>query len=70
MSTMEEQEVVVKARKLGGSLVVRIPKEIADEEGIIAGSAVKLSIKKVKKSWYGALRGVGSMTRGDEFDER
>jgi antitoxin component of MazEF toxin-antitoxin module len=69
METMEEQEVVVKARKLGGSLVVRIPKEVVEEEGITAGSSVKLKIKKLKKSWFGALRGVGSFTKEDEFDE-
>ena len=67
---MEEQEVVVKARKLGGSLVVRIPKEVAEEKGITAGSSVKLKIKKVKKSWFGALKGVGPMTKEDEFDEQ
>jgi antitoxin component of MazEF toxin-antitoxin module len=67
---MEEQEVVVKARKLGGSLVVRIPKEIVEEEGIAAGSSVKLKIKKVRKSWFGALRGIGPFTKEDEFDEQ
>ncbi len=66
---MEEQEVVVKARKLGGSLVVRIPKEIAEEEGITAGSSVKLKIKKMKKSWFGSLKGVGPFTKEDEFNE-
>jgi len=64
------EEVIVKARKLGGSLVVTIPKEMADEERIVEGERIKLRIKKIKKSWFGALKGIGPMTREDELDEQ
>jgi antitoxin component of MazEF toxin-antitoxin module len=60
---------VVKARKLGGSIVVRIPKEIVDQEGIVVGETVSITVKKVRKSWFGVFKGVGPMTREDKFDE-
>ncbi len=62
------ETTLVKARRLGGSLVVRIPKEIVDLEGIVPGETLTISVKKTRKSWFGALKGVGSMTREDEFD--
>lgn len=63
------EEAIVRARKLGGSLVVTIPKEIATQEGIMEGEAVKVRIKKVRKDWFGALKGVGPFTKEDELDE-
>jgi len=66
---METETALVKARKLGGSIVVRIPKEVVEEEGIVPGETIKITIKKVKKDWFGAFKGVGPFTREDEFDE-
>ena len=63
------EEMIARARKLGGSLVVTIPKEIAVQEGIVEGEAVKLKIKKVRKDWFGALKGIGPFTKEDELDE-
>jgi len=60
---------LVKARKLGGSIVVRIPREIVEQEGIAAGETVSITVKKIKKSWFGAFKGIGSMTKADELDE-
>lgn len=70
MPENETQETIVKARKLGGSLIVRIPKEIVEEERIHEGEIVKLRIMKIKKSGFGALKGIGPMTKEDEFDEQ
>lgn len=63
------EESIVRARKLGGSLVVTIPKEVAIHEGIIEGEALSIKIKKVRKDWFGALKGVGPFTKEDELDE-
>ncbi len=63
-------ETLVKARKLGGSLIVRIPKEIVEDEDIHEGEIVRVKVSKVRKSWFGSLEGVGSMTREDELDEQ
>ncbi len=59
---------ITEAKKIGGSLMVRIPAKAASEEGIREGDLVELQVKKVRKSWFGAYRGIGPMTREDELD--
>lgn len=49
---------IVKARAIGGSIVVRIPKEIVREENIREGELVKIEVEKVKRSYFGALKGM------------
>lgn len=63
------EEAIVRARKLGGSLVLTIPNDIVKDEGIKEGEAVKVTVEKVKKSGFGAFRGIGPFTKEDEFDE-
>jgi antitoxin component of MazEF toxin-antitoxin module len=59
---------LVKTRKVGGSIVVRIPKELVEQEDIREGELVELEVRKARKDWYGALKGVGSFSREDELD--
>lgn len=61
---------MVKARKLGGSLVVRIPREVVEQEKIIAGETVKIKIIKMKKDGFGLLKGIKPFERKDELDEQ
>lgn len=58
---------LVKVRKVGGSLVVTVPKEIVESEGIKEGEVVLIDIKKAKRSWFGIASGVGSFTVEDEL---
>ena len=58
---------LVKVRKVGGSLVVTVPKEIVESEGIREGEIVSVDIRKAKKSWFGVASGIGSFTEQDEF---
>lgn len=58
---------LAKVRKVGGSLVVTIPKEVAEEEGVKPGELVNLEIRKAKKSFFGAARGIGPFTSKDEM---
>ena len=44
------RKAVAKAKKIGGSLMVRIPVDAANEEGIQEGDLVELQVSKVKKS--------------------
>ncbi|HEV2225495.1 MAG TPA: AbrB/MazE/SpoVT family DNA-binding domain-containing protein [Nitrososphaerales archaeon] len=62
------RKTVAKAKKIGGSLMVRIPAEAASEEGIQEGDLVELQVSRVKKSWFGSYPGIGPMTREDELD--
>ncbi len=53
-----KSSALVRARAVGGSIVVRIPREIVKEENIIEGALVKIEVEKVKKSYFGALKGM------------
>ncbi len=56
------------ARKVGGSIVVTIPKDIVREENIREGETVLLDIEKAKKSGFGMFKGMRSFTKEDELD--
>lgn len=60
-------EVLTKLRKVGGSVMARIPKEVLEQESLHSGETVKLEVKKVKKSGFGSLKGIGSFTKEDEL---
>lgn len=51
-------ETIQHAKKIGGSLMVRIPKDIVEHEHIQPGEAVKITIQKVRKDWFGAFPGL------------
>jgi antitoxin component of MazEF toxin-antitoxin module len=59
---------LVKTRRVGGSLMVTIPKEVVEQEDIHAGEFVELEVKKARKSFFGIDPGIGPMTREDELD--
>jgi len=66
-------KTLTRTRAIGGSLVVTIPKEIVREEFLKEGELVEIEVKKTKKDFFGALKGIGSFTKEDElmghFDE-
>ena len=43
-----------------------IPKEIVEEENLASGMAVKIEVKKMKKSYLGMARGIGPLTKEDK----
>jgi hypothetical protein len=57
-----------KARKVGGSLMVTIPKELVELEDIHEGEMVEFEVKKARRAWFGIDPEMGPMTRGDELD--
>lgn len=60
-------EVLARTRKLGGSIIVTIPKEIVKEQGIQEDELIEIQVKKRKKDYFGALKGIGSFTKEDEL---
>ena len=48
-------ETIQKVKRVCGSLMIRIPKEIVEIEKIREGEAIKMKIEKVKKSLLGAF---------------
>ncbi len=55
-----------KTRKVGGSLVVTVPKEIVRSEGLVENIEVEITVKKRKRDYFGALKGIGKFTREDK----
>ena len=58
---------LARVRKVGGSLVVTIPREVAEEEGVKPGELVNIEVRKTRKSFFGAARGIGPFTSEDEM---
>ncbi|MGD9276464.1 MAG: hypothetical protein PVJ67_04805 [Candidatus Pacearchaeota archaeon] len=56
-------KTVSRTRKIGGSLVVTIPKEIVKEKCLGEGELVTFDVNKVKFDGFGALKGIGKFTR-------
>jgi bifunctional DNA-binding transcriptional regulator/antitoxin component of YhaV-PrlF toxin-antitoxin module len=61
-------KALVRSRKVGGSIVVSIPKELAEHEGIREGELLEIEVRKAKKDWFGAFKGIGPFTKEDELD--
>ncbi|MGC8998186.1 MAG: AbrB/MazE/SpoVT family DNA-binding domain-containing protein [Candidatus Bathyarchaeia archaeon] len=53
--------------RFGGSLVITLPKELVEAEGIEEGEIIQISVKKPRRSWFGAAKGVGPFTVRDEL---
>ena len=60
-----ELKSLARTRKIGGSLVVTIPREIVKEEQLEEGELVEVAVKKQRKSYFGVLKGIGSFTKDD-----
>jgi len=64
---MSNTTALVKTRRVGGSLVVTLPKEVTDSKGIEEGEIVEITVKKLRVDGFGALRGIGPFTADDEL---
>ncbi len=60
-------ETLSRTRKIGGSLVVTIPKNIVEKEGLKENQLVEIGVKKVKKSGFGISKGLASFSKEDKF---
>ena len=58
---------LTKTRSVGGSLIVTIPSEIVKNEMIRENELVEINIEKVKKDFFGFLRGIGPFTQEDKI---
>ncbi|MEK6908930.1 MAG: AbrB/MazE/SpoVT family DNA-binding domain-containing protein [Nanoarchaeota archaeon] len=65
-----ELKTLARTRRIGGSLVITIPMEIVKEEQLEENQVVEISVKKSRKSYFGALKGIGPFTRKDRMEDR
>lgn len=59
-------ESVTKLRKVGGSLIATVPRKVVDVEGLMPGQFITIRVKKLRKSFFGVAKGIGSFTKEDE----
>lgn len=59
-------EVITRIRALGGSLAVTIPAKIVKNKGLKEDEVVEIEIRKHKKDYFGALKGIGSYNRKED----
>lgn len=60
-------ETLARTRRVGGSLMVTLPKELAEEEGIGEDQMIVITFAKVRKSGFGMCKGLGKFTKEDKF---
>jgi antitoxin component of MazEF toxin-antitoxin module len=60
---------LVRTRKVGGSLMVTIPKEVVDQEDIREGEIVEVEVRKAQRSFFGITPGIGPFTRDDKMKD-
>jgi antitoxin component of MazEF toxin-antitoxin module len=58
---------LTKTRKIGGSIVVTLPKELVETQKIKENEFVEISVKKCRKNGFGALKGMRPFTVEDEL---
>lgn len=58
---------VSRVKRMGGSLMVTIPKELADALGIKEGEIVSIEVKKLRRDFFGALRNLSPMATEEEL---
>ena len=60
-------KAIVKAKKIGGSIMVRVPKEIVEEESITEGALIQIDVTRPKRDFFGAFKGL-KMGKNDELN--
>ncbi|HIH10103.1 MAG TPA: hypothetical protein HA254_05555 [Candidatus Diapherotrites archaeon] len=63
-------QVIVKVKKIGGSLMARIPSEAVKELSLKEDDEVQIELSKKRKSYFGVFKGVGEFTEDDRLESR
>ena len=63
-------KTIARTRAIGGSLVVTIPKEIVKNEDLREDEFVEVEVKKHRKNFFGAFKGIGPFTEEDRMKNR
>ncbi|MEM2971473.1 MAG: AbrB/MazE/SpoVT family DNA-binding domain-containing protein [Candidatus Bathyarchaeia archaeon] len=58
---------LVKTRKVGGSLIVTLPKKLVESKKIKEGEIVEIMVKKVRKDGFGVFKGMKPFAKEDEL---
>ena len=68
---MEESAMAyVKTRRAGGSLIVTLPREVAELLGLRESEVVRITVERPRRSYIGAFRGIGKFKHKERADHR
>ena len=60
-------KALAKTRKVGGSIVVTLPKELVQAQKIREGECVEITVKKCRINGFGIFKGMAPFTVEDEL---
>lgn len=60
-------ETIQQTKRIGGSLMVRIPKDIVALVGIREGEYVKVGLEKLRKDYFGTAHNLTAFTKEDRM---
>lgn len=60
--------IIVRTKKIGGSLMVTIPKEIVKQASIKENQVIEIDIRAKRRDFFGSMKGIGHFTKKDELD--
>jgi hypothetical protein len=58
---------LTKTRKVGGSIVVTLPKELVETQKIKENEYVEITVRKCRKDGFGVFKGMAPFTVEDEL---
>jgi len=58
---------ITRTRAIGGSLVLTIPADIVKEQMIRENELVEIEVRKLKKDFFGMLKGIGPFKEEDKI---
>ena len=58
---------LTKTRKVGGSIVVTLPKQLVQTQKIKENEFVEITVKKCRKDGFGIFKGMSPFTVEDEL---
>jgi bifunctional DNA-binding transcriptional regulator/antitoxin component of YhaV-PrlF toxin-antitoxin module len=58
---------LTRTRKVGGSIVVTLPKELVETQKIKENEFVEVTVKKCRKDGFGILKGMAPFSAEDEL---
>ncbi len=66
-NTEGETTTLATVRRIGGSFVVTLPAPLVKAESLQEDEVIEIKVKKRRKSYFGALKGIGKFTKEDKF---
>ncbi len=61
---------LVKTRRVDGSIVVTLPKELVEAQNIKGNQCIEITVKKCRKNGFGIFKDLSPFTAEDEMKDQ